>query len=146
MPTIVFEEKSGARRPLIVERDLIVLPGVHDMTEEQWEKVQSAFGAKGYIERKELYDDANPPPREKRKPTTPAKPPAAKQETEDNSPEEIREFVAQISKMKVDEAEQYIVGLDVKPALVALLAKDNRQAIKDMAKARLEFLNGAHSD
>lgn len=146
MPTISFLEKDGSRRPLMIERDLIVLPGTHFLTDAQWETTQKAFGASGYIARGELYDEEHPPVREKRVAANATKPVPKKIDEDDTSPSvaEITEFCKMISAMKVEDAEQHIVGLEAihKPALVALIAKDNREAIRQIAKERLAFLDG----
>ena len=165
MPVISFIEKDGGCRPMVISGDLIVLPGTYELTQAQWDIVRATKGCAGYIARGELYDEANPPPRTPRAPQNADAGAAGAARAADAgaagagagaagagaagagaggddapSASDIADFLKEISGMSVEDATPHIENLEIKAALVALISKDNRSEIVNLAQARLVAL------
>lgn len=131
MARVSFIEKNGGRRLLLIPggtgEDIHVLPGTHEMPDAQWDRVKRHKGAAGYIARGELFETEP-----ERKPT-----PTAMNETGHDS-NDILDAVKEISRLSVEDAIAALNECDVKEVFVALLAKDNREAIRQYCEKRIK--------
>ena len=145
MPRVTFLEKSGDRRVLVSAHGILVMPGIHDMTAADWEAVAADRGSAGLLARGELFAGVPLPAATRERAPMPLPPPEVApteppDAPEEHTAEELEQFCRDVSAMPAEEAIALISGVSVVPALIALLAKDNRAAIVEACADRLAAL------